>query len=55
MGKQWRGAGDWAFGLPRAVGDAPPGAEGSRLVLWGRNRKAWRHAARPPPELRKTA
>jgi hypothetical protein len=27
MGKQWRGRGDWAFGLPRAVGDVPAGGE----------------------------
>ena len=27
MGKQWRGAGDWAFGLPRAIGDVPAGGE----------------------------
>ena len=78
MGKQWRGAGDWAFGLPRAIGDIPAGGEmlppfrsktrpklkydqtcfkcsglipkGSRLVRWDKYRKAWRHAACPPPQ-----
>jgi hypothetical protein len=88
MGKQWRGAGDWAFELPRSIGDVPAGAEmlppfrakprpklksdqncykcsgqmpkGSRLVLWDKYRKAWRHAAsahlqtcaRPPDNTR---
>ena len=28
MGKQWRGAGDWAFGLPRATYEKGPADEG---------------------------
>lgn len=27
MGQQWRGSGDWAFGLPRVIGDVPAGGE----------------------------